>query len=154
MIKTVFKRPFIYFFFLIFFLYLFLTIIISQFYVTIQYIPLYLETIQWWKLIVSGFFTLTIGFLVALNSLLLYLHFKQQKNIKKQSIIASIGTLGGFATGVCSACVAGVFPFLLGIFGISFSFLSLPFQGMEIQILVILLFTMNIYFLEKKKKIC
>ncbi len=154
MIRTVFKKQYVYSFFLIFFLYLFFNIILSQFYITLQYIPRYLETIQWWKLIAAGILTLIIGFLVSLNVLLLYFQFQQRRHIKKQSVIVSIGTVGGFATGVCSACVAGFFPFLLGLFGISFSFLSLPFQGIEIQVLIIVLLGVNSYFLDKEKKTC
>ena len=154
MIRAVFKKPYIYFFFLIFFLYLVLNIFISQFYVTIQYIPRYLETVKWMELVLSGLFTLIIGFLISINSLFLYFNFKERKNVKKQALIASIGTFGGFATGVCSACVAGLFPFLFGLFGVSFSFLSLPFKGMEIQVVIILLLIINFYFLQKKSNKC
>ncbi len=153
MIKTVFKKPYVYYFFLIFFSYLILNVIISEFYVTIQYIPKYLETIKWSELVLSGIFTLIIGFLISVNSILIYLKYKERKNVKKQTLVTSIGTVGGFATGVCTACVAGLFPLIFGLFGVSFSFLSLPFKGMEIQLLIILILSVNLYYLNKEKKV-
>ena len=138
-----------YYFILVFLIYLILNVIFSQFYITIQYIPKYLETIKWQELIISALLSLIIGFLVSLNSILVYLRYKERKNIKKQTFFASLGTIGGFATGVCSACVAGLFPLIFGLFGISFSFLSLPLKGIEIQLLVILILLINLYFLKK-----
>ena len=153
MIKTGFKKHYVYYFFLIFFSYLILNVIISEFYVTIQYIPKYLETIKWSELVLSGIFTLIIGFLISVNSILIYLKYKERKNVKKQTLVTSIGTVGGFATGVCTACVAGLFPLIFGLFGVSFSFLSLPFKGMEIQLLIILILSVNLYYLNKEKKV-
>jgi len=154
MIKQVFKKPYLYFFILIFLVYLTLNVIISQFYITIQYIPRYLATLNWTELILSILFSLTIGFLISLNSVLVYIKYKERKRVKKQTFLVSLGTIGGLATGVCSACVAGLFPLLFSIFGISFSFLSLPFKGMEIQLIVILILIANLYFLNKEKKVC
>lgn len=149
MIKQVFKKPYVYYFILVFLIYLILNIIVSQFYITIQYIPKYLETIKWQELIFSALLSLTIGFLVSLNSILLYIKYKERKNVKKQGFFAALGAIGGFATGVCSACVAGLFPLIFGLFGISFGFLSLPFKGIEIQLLVVLILLINLHFLKK-----
>jgi len=149
LIKQVFKKPYLYYFILIFLIYLILNVIFSQFYITIQYIPKYLETIKWQELIISALLSLAIGFLVSLNSLLVYIKYKEKNNVKKQGILATLGTIGGFATGVCSACVAGLFPLIFGLFGISFSFLSLPLKGIEIQLLVILILLINLYLLKK-----
>jgi len=149
MIKKIFKSPYIYFLILIFLGYSISNIIISQFYITIQYIPKYLETIRWGELLLSGIFSLAIGILIAINSILIYIKFKERKKIKKQALLVSLGTVGGFATGVCSACVAGLFPLIFGLFGVSFSFLSLPFKGMEIQLLVIGILIINTYILTK-----
>lgn len=154
MIKQVFKKPYLYYFILIFIIYLTLNIIISQFYITILYIPKYLATLNWLELILSGIFSLIIGILISINAILVYIKYKERKKVKKQTLLASLGTIGGFSTGICSACVAGLFPLIFGLFGISFSFLSLPFKGMEIQLLVILLLIMNLYLLNKEKKVC
>jgi len=153
MIKSVFKRPYIYFFILIFIVYLTLDIIISQFYVTIRYIPKYLNTINWFELGLSIFLTLVIAFLVSLTLLLSYLKYKQRQNVKKGLTVAALGTTGGFAAGVCTACVAGIFPFIFSLFGISFSWLSLPFKGLEFQIFVIILLIISLYLLNKSDHI-
>ncbi len=149
MIKQVFKKPYVYYFSLVFLIYLILNIAFSQFYITVQYIPKYLETIKWQELIVSALLSLAIGFLVSLNSILVYLRYKERKNIKKQTFFASLGIIGGFFTGICSACVAGLSPLIFSLFGISFSFLSLPLKGIEIQLLVVLILLINLYLLKK-----
>ena len=154
MIKKIFEKPYVYFLILIFLIYLILNIIISQFYITVQYIPRYLETIKWTELILSGIFSLTIGLLISINAVILYIKFKERKEVKKQTILVGLGAVGGLATGICSACVAGLFPLVLGLLGISFSFLSLPFKGLEVQVLVILVLVINLYFLNKNNKIC
>ena len=150
MIKQVFKKPYIYFFILIFIFYLTLNVLISQFYVTIRLIPLYLDTINWLELGLSIFLTLIIAFLVSLTILLSYIKYKQRQNIKKGITVAALGTTGGFAAGVCTACVAGVFPFIFSLFGISFSWLSLPFKGLEFQVLVIILLLLSLFLLNRE----
>ena len=151
MITQVYKKPYLYFFIILFTVYLALNITISQFYVTVQYLPKYVETIKWEELVISGFLTLIIAFLVALTGTLIYKNWKERISVKKQTALVSLGTLGGLATGVCTACVAGLFPLIFGLFGVSFSFLSLPFKGMEIQLLVITFLSINLYLLMKRK---
>ena len=150
MIKEVFKKPYIYFFILILIVYLTLNILISQFYVTLRYIPKYIDTINWFELTLSILFTLVIAFLVSLTILLSYIKNKQRQKIKKGVAIAALGTTSGFAAGVCTACVAGVFPFIFSLFGISFSWLSLPFKGLEFQLLVIILLLTSLHLLNKR----
>jgi len=150
MIKEVFKKPYIYFFILILIVYLTLNILISQFYVTLRYIPKYIDTINWFELTLSILFTLVIAFLVSLTILLSYIKYKQRQKIKKGVAIAALGTTSGFAAGVCTACVAGVFPFIFSLFGISFSWLSLPFKGLEFQLLVIILLLTSLHLLNKR----
>ena len=154
MIQKVFKKPYRYFFVLIFVTYVILNVILSQFYITLQYIPKYLETLKWEELVISGILSLIIGILIALNTMLIYLKWKERRDMKKQTALASLSTLGGFATGICTACVAGVFPLIFGLFGISFSFLSLPLKGMEIQLVVIGILMINLYMIKKEKKEC
>ena len=150
MIKEVFKKPYIYFFILILIVYLTLNILISQFYITLRYIPKYIDTINWFELTLSILFTLVIAFLVSLTILLSYIKYKQRQKIKKGVAIAALGTTSGFAAGVCTACVAGVFPFIFSLFGISFSWLSLPFKGLEFQLLVIILLLTSLHLLNKR----
>ena len=149
MISQVFKKPYVYIFTLVFFIYLILNVVISQFYVTLQYIPYYLGTIRWGELLISGLLSVLIGFLVAVNITLIYIRWKKRINVKKQSFLTSLGTLGGLITGVCSACVAGLFPIVFGLFGVGFSFLSLPLKGIEIQLVVLALLVFNLYIFKK-----
>jgi len=150
MIRNIFKRPHVYWLIGIFFVYLALTIYLSEFYITIKYIPSYLDTIQWSELIISGFFTLTIAALVSVNSVYGFMKYKQRRSIKKTGALTCAATVGGFATGVCPACVTGAFPLVLGFFGVSFTWGALPFQGLEIQAALILLLALGLYFLKKK----
>ena len=147
--KTIFKKPYVYWFFGIFVSYLILNILISGFYNTLPLIIIYAKTVDWIKLGISLLLTLTIGFLVAANGVLVYIKYKERKRCKGVGT-ASIGAAAGLIVGVCPLCVTGVFPLLLGLFGISFSFGSLPFQGIEIQILVIIILVFSLWMLEKK----
>ena len=76
--------------------------------------------------------------------------YRQRQKIKKGVAIAALGTTSGFAAGVCTACVAGIFPFIFSLFGISFSWLSLPFKGLEFQVLVIILLLTSLHLLNKR----
>ncbi len=155
-IKNVFKRPYIFWGVGIFMVYLTFNIIISQFYVTLSYIPYYLDTIKWGYLLLSLFFTFIIGILVSISIIYGYLQYMEKKKEKIeqttkkniQTTVTGASTLGGLAIGVCSAC-GSILPSILSIFGISASFASLPFQGLEIQVLLIVILGFNIYFLQK-----
>ncbi|PIN95092.1 hypothetical protein COU53_01175 [Candidatus Pacearchaeota archaeon CG10_big_fil_rev_8_21_14_0_10_30_48] len=136
--REIFKKPYIYWFLAIFIFYIGLNILLSGFYKTIPLIIVYLETVNWVKLGISLVLTLVIGFLVSLNGVLVYIKYKERKKCKGVGT-ASAGTIGGLIVGVCPLCVTGIFPLILGLIGISFSLGSLPFQGIEIQVLVALI---------------
>ena len=143
--KRVFKKPYLYWFFAIFIFYLVLNIFISGFNKTIPLIIIYASTINLLKLGVSLALTLIIGFLVSLNTIYVYILYKERKQCKDGKTLAAAGTVGGLIVGVCPLCVTGLFPLLLGLIGVSFSFASLPFQGIEVQVLVtaVLLFSIR-----------
>lgn len=140
-------------------LYIIITVVVSKFYVTVQYIPYFMDTINWAQLLLSVVLTLAIGILLSINVILLYLIYKDYKN-KKQTCsmtdlgttasVTSVGAFGGVATGVCSACVVSIFPWLFGLFGVTISFGALPFQGLEIQGGIVALLSANGYYLHKK----
>ncbi len=146
--KEVFKKPYIYWLMGIFIVYLVITIYISEFYITAKHIPHYIQTIEWSKLIASILLALIIASLVSINSVYAYIKHKR-RNVKKEEGLICVATIGGFATGVCPACVTGLFPIIFSYFGLSFSFLSLPFQGLEIQVLIIVILVASLYFLQK-----
>ena len=137
--KTLLKKPCVYFVILIFLVYLSLNIILSGFYNTIPLILVYAKTVDWLKLGISLFLTLTIGALIAFNSVLIYVKYKEKKRCKKEMTLSSAGAIGGLVTGVCPLCVTGLIPLILGFTGVSFSFASLPLQGIEVQIFVVII---------------
>ncbi len=140
-------------------LYISVTAVVSKFYVTVQYLPYFVDTINVVQLLLSVAVTLAIGILLGINVVLLYLIYQDYKNKRKMcsmtglgttASVTSLGAFGGVATGVCSACVASVFPWLFGLFGMTLSFGVLPFQGLEIQIGIVALLSANGYYLHKK----
>ncbi len=135
--KRILHRPHLYWVIGIFVLYLVVATYVSEFYVTVQYLTAYASQIHWGKLVLGILFTITIAALVAINSVQGYVRWKERQAIAKTGAVACVGAIGGLATGVCSSCVTSVFPLVLGLFGVTFSWASLPFQGLEIQALTV-----------------
>ncbi|MEM3091736.1 MAG: hypothetical protein QXD05_01245 [Candidatus Pacearchaeota archaeon] len=138
---------------MIFILYLILDVFISGFNDTIPIIIAYSATVDWLKLGISLILTLSIGFLVAINGVYIYILYKERKKCKEGKILAGTGTVGGLVIGVCPLCVTGLFPLIFGLLGLSFSFASLPFQGIEIQILIIIILLTSFKMLTKHRNI-
>ena len=147
--KRVFKKPYLYWFAGIFVTYLFLLVVISQFYVTIQYLPYYLNTINWLEFGASIIFSLTIAGLIATNAVYGYIRWQERK-VAKEGALVCVGGVGGFAAGVCPACVTSVLPFIFGVFGVSFSWASLPLRGFEIQLITLAILAGSLYLLKRK----
>lgn len=148
--KKIFKKPYAYWTIGLFVVYLSLAVYFSEFYKTVQYIPYYTNTIKWPELITSIIFTITIGALVSINTVYAFTKFQERKNIYKQGTTTCIAAVGGFATGVCPACVTGLFPLAMGTLGISFTWGLLPFKGLEVQAFIIAILGVSLYFLNKK----
>ncbi len=148
--KELFKKPRVYWIIGIAIVYLTLNVIFSEFYITLRYIPAYLNEIHWGEILTSMVFVLITSILVALNSVSAYLKFKERKNIKKNATLSCAATIGGLTTGVCPACVTGLFPLILSSVGVSFSWSMLPFKGLEIQLLIIIILSTSLYYLHKK----
>ena len=148
--RQLFKRPYLYWVIGIFIFYLTLNVLFSEFYVTIKYIPFYLGQIHWAELLLSVFFVLVIAALVAMNSVTAYLKYQERKNVKKGTALSCLATVGGMATGVCPACVTGLFPLILSTFGVTFSWGMLPFKGLEVQVFVIGVLGVSFYLLHRK----
>lgn len=149
--KEILRKPHVYWFLGIFIFYLVLDILISGFYDTIPLIIIYASTVNWLKLGLSLILTLVIALLVAMNSVLVYLKYKERKKCKGVGT-ATAGTIGGLVVGVCPLCVTGIFPLILGLIGISLSFGSLPLQGIEIQALVVLILLLSSLNLSKNRE--
>ena len=131
------KKQKIAIFILTFLIYLALVILLSGFYNTIPLIIIYASTVSWFKLGFSIALSLAIAVFVSLNTIKVYEKYKERQQCKEASIAGGVGALGGLAVGVCPLCVTGVLPLVLSAVGITFSFASLPFQGIEIQVLVL-----------------
>ena len=148
--KQVFKKPYVYWTALIFLFYIILNVLLSGFYSTIKLILVYANTVDWLTLGLSILLTLIIGFLVAVNSVLAFVKYKERKKCKEGVITAGIGGVGGLIVGVCPLCVIGLFPLIFSLFGIGFSFASLPLGGIEIQILVVIILLVSLKMLNKR----
>ena len=149
--KELFKKQKVYWLGGIFLTYLVLDILVSEFYNVLLQIPYFLQTINWSRLILSISLALVIAFLVAVNMLLLYQSIKEKQKIKKEGIVSSLGMISGLAAGVCPACVLGLFPIIFSLFGLTFTWAFLPWEGTEIQVITILLLTISIILLTRKR---
>ena len=148
--RKVLRKPYIFWFMGLFILYLGIDFILSGFYKTIPLIIFYSKTVNWLKLGLSIFLTVLTGFLVAYTTVLLYLKYRERKECKKAGMLTTIGAVSGFAVGVCPLCITGAFPLILSALGVTFSFASLPFQGIEIQILVVIILITSLFILNRK----
>ncbi|MEK6915477.1 MAG: hypothetical protein AABW89_02970 [Nanoarchaeota archaeon] len=148
--KILFKKPYIYIAFLIFLVYLGINILLSGFYNTIPLILVYAKTVNWLKLGISILLTIIIGILISFNSILIYIKYQERRKCKKEIALSSAGAIGGLVAGVCPLCITGLIPLILGLIGISFSFASLPFGGIEIQVLVIIILVASLVNLVKR----
>ena len=147
-IKIVFEKPYVLWTVLIFMIYMVANILLSQFYHTLKYIPYYVSSIRWGEFVFSIVFSILIGLLIAINTVIVYIRHRERKT-RKESALTCAATLGGFATGICSACIAGFFPFLFEMAGISISWTALPFNGIEVQAVIVTLLLVNLHMLRK-----
>ena len=53
----------------------------------------------------------------------------------------------GILGGACPSCFVGLFPAVIGLFGISASLSSLPLFGIEIQVVSAILLLLSLFFL-------
>ena len=147
--KLAFKKSYILWIIIIFLVYILINFLISGFYDTIPLIIAYANTINWFKLIISLILSLTIGILVAINGVYVYIKYKERKECAGGGTIAGLGTVGGLITGFCPLCITGLFPLIFGLFGVSFSLASLPFQGIEVQLTVVVLLFISLKMLKR-----
>lgn len=159
-LQTVFQRPYLFWIAGISFAYITLNLFLSKFYLTLWYVPYFLDTLNWRDFLLSVGFTVFIGVLVAVNMVLAYLHYQENRKLhaskscishdRKATAFASIGAFFGLAIGVCSACTPLLFPFLFSIFGISLTWSTVPINGLHIQLLLSVLLLANIYYFQRE----
>lgn len=148
-----FRRPYIFAVLSVFFIYLVLAFLVSGFYNTLPLIFKYAQTVNWIELGISLVFSLIIAALVSFNIVVVYIKHKERKQCNQEGTLTAIGTTGGLAAGICPLCVTGLFPLILGLFGITFSFASLPFKGLEVQALSILILSLSLWMLLHRRPI-
>jgi hypothetical protein len=149
--EVIFKKPYVYYFFGIFIGYFLLNAWINQLHVTglgiLDYRTSYLVPFLFFLFVVPG--------LVALNINLVIHKFGELKVMSKKGQLGtgSVGIFGitaGLIGGACPGCLVGLFPALLGLFGIAGTSLSvLPFNGLEIQAASVGLLLVGGYYLTK-----
>ena len=147
--KKIFEKPYIYWLIGIFLVYELINFFISGFYNTFPLILKYASSVNWIELSVSLLFSLIIGILVSINAIYGYIRYKERKNCIEGNALVGIGTIGGLATGFCPLCVTGLLPLIFGLFGISFSFASLPLNGIEIQVLAVIILIISLMMIRK-----
>lgn len=134
--KSLVKKPFVFYFVFAFIFYIGLNVLVNRLDLTL---PDLLRSGNWLFLIpYVSFNFLIVPFLIGLTVNLSIMRFKELGFSKKGSgsFLGSLGVLGGILSGACPACIAGLLPAILGIFGVAgFSLSALPLMGLEIQVL-------------------
>lgn len=131
--KAVFKKPYVFYFIFVFLSYIGLNVWVNQLYVSFST----LNDLATWFLIPFVFFTfLIVPLLAALTINLSIIRFKEAGFGKREGSATSVGVFAGVLGGACPGCLVGLFPAVLGLFGIAGISLSvLPLYGLEIQFL-------------------
>lgn len=146
--KAIFSWPYILIFTIIFFVYLVVNIFVNQLYITGFDVLL-----EFRKSFLIPFFLLNIfiAFLVPLAVNLSIIKFKELKKINSVGGGAGfLGIFGGLLGGACPGCFAGLFFVFLGLFGVTASLSILPFYGLEILVISIILLIVSIWILTNK----
>ena len=95
-------------------------------------------------------FTLILAFLFGLNTSLMIFRFKEVKSYNNESgtgIFTSVLSL--FSAG-CPVCSFTILSFLIPSLSVTFTLAILPFKGLEIQFLGIMLLLISIFILTKE----
>ncbi len=149
--KESFRGPYIGFSLAIAATYFVLNVYFSGFYKTLLYLPVYADTVNWASLLLGTSLSAAIALLVGLNSVLAYRHFRLGKNAVKGGAAAGLGSVGGMAAGVCTACGGGLAMSALSAAGLSVSLASLPLKGLEVQLLTLGVLAGGFYMASKRQ---
>lgn len=142
-----FKHPYVWWTLSIFVAYVLLNVALSNYLTTLQSMFYYWRSTNP-KLFLSLLFTLTIAALIAVSMVTAFLKYQERKALKGGTVACATSAVG-LAIGMCPLCGASVLPLVLSAIGITFTLGSLPFQGMELQVGIIALLGINLYFLNK-----
>jgi len=96
---------------------------------------------------------IVVALLMGVNVSILVYRFKEIATDKKSSTMSGVGIFAAALANGCPGCFAGLFPFVLSIFGVSATLSILPFNGIELQALSVALLGTSIFFLSGKTKL-
>jgi len=94
-----------------------------------------------------------VALLMGINISLLIYKLKEFTANKGSSTMSGVGIFAAALANGCPGCFAGLFPFVLSIFGVSATLSILPFNGIELQVLSAALLGTSIFFLSGKSNL-
>ena len=131
--RAITEKPYVFYFIGIFLVYIALNLGVNQVYVNL---PILTSYATWFfvPFVILNF--LLVPFLVALTVNLSIIKFKEMRSVssKSSSGFGFVGVFGGILGGACPGCFVGLFPAVLGLFGITATLAILPLYGLEIQL--------------------
>lgn len=144
-LKDVFTKKF-YILIIIFLIYNFLNFYFNEVFISL---PTLFDLKLGFAIPFALFTFLITPFFVALTFTLAIFKIKEAFSLKGTGIGVA-GLFGGILGGACPGCLVGLFPAVLGIFGVTgVSLAILPLYGLEIQIFSIALLTWAIFLMTK-----
>ena len=87
------------------------------------------------------------GALIALSLILAIVRIQELREMSIHSGTSVFALTISLLAGGCPGCLAGLFPAMMSIFGITASLSILPFYGFELQVISIILSLVSVYFL-------
>jgi len=148
--KAVFGKPYRYYFIVVFLLFFAFNIWVNQTYLTGPEVLFHSYRVSF--LIPFLLFNFLIVLLVPLVVNLSIMKFKDLKEVSTATggSVGILGIFSGLLGGACPGCFVGLFPAFLGLFGITASLSVLPFYGLEIQVLSIVLLMISVWLLTRE----
>lgn len=130
--RAITEKPYIFYFIGIFLIYIAINLIANQLYVNLE---VFTSFALWFRIPYLLFGFLLIPALVALTINLSIIKFREMRLVKSKGSrgFTFLGMFGGVLGGACPGCFVGLFPAVLGLFGVTASLSVLPFYGLEIQ---------------------
>ncbi len=148
-IKNAFRGRYLVLFVLWFLAYVALNVYFNELYVSLE---IWSSYNQLFLIPFVLFNFLIVPFLISLTVNLSILRFKEAGSgfgDRSASGVGGVGALIGIVAGACPGCFVGLFPAVLGIFGVSATLSALPLFGLELQVLSSALLLLAIYLLTK-----
>ncbi len=130
--KAVLEKPYVFYFIGIFFVYVGINLWVNKLYVSLS---VFTSLVLWFRIPFILFTFLLIPALVALTMSLSIIKFREMRSVNNKggSGFTFVGIFGGVLGGACPGCFVGLFPAILGLFGVTASLSVLPLFGLEIQ---------------------